>query len=118
MKIHLEGLSRKQIQILHQAGDSLHKRGFYLAGGTALAIYFGHRLSVDLDWFTSNSMGDVLILAQELRSAGLKFTTTQTGPGTLHGSILGVRVSFLEFHYPLLQPLTPNILYQSARLLE
>ena len=24
----------------------------YLAGGTAVALYFGHRLSVDLDFFT------------------------------------------------------------------
>ena len=26
--------------------------GFYLAGGTALALQIGHRLSTDLDWFS------------------------------------------------------------------
>ena len=27
---------------------------FYLVGGTALSLYLGHRISVDLDFFTSN----------------------------------------------------------------
>lgn len=27
-------------------------RSFYLAGGTALALQIGHRISKDLDWFS------------------------------------------------------------------
>jgi len=104
MKFHLEGLEKNQIRILQQTGSTLRKSGYYLAGGTALAIYFGHRLSVDLDWFTSNEMGDALVWAQKLRNAGFDFTTHQTAPGTLHGSISNVRVTFLEFNYPLLKP--------------
>lgn len=106
MKFHREALKGKQIQVLRQFGGHLQERGFYLGGGTALAIYFGHRVSVDLDWFTSTSMGDALVLAESLRRAGMNFTTTQTAPGTLHGSISGMRVTFLEFRYPLLHPLT------------
>ena len=106
MKFHQEGLKEKQIRVLHHAGKSLHKRGIYLGGGTALAIYYGHRLSVDLDWFLSTAMGDAFQLAESLRREGLNFVTSQTGPGTLHGKILGVRVSFLEYRYPMLGPLT------------
>ncbi|MCC6300334.1 MAG: nucleotidyl transferase AbiEii/AbiGii toxin family protein [Anaerolineales bacterium] len=69
------------------------------------AIYFGHRLSVDLDWFTSKDMGDALAWAQKLCKEGFDFKTTQTSKGTLHGSISNVRMTFLEFHYPLLKPL-------------
>jgi predicted nucleotidyltransferase component of viral defense system len=105
MKFHLEGLGKNQISVLKQTGSTLRKNGYYLAGGTALAIHFGHRLSVDLDWFTSNDMGDALTLAQKLRKAGVDFKTDQTASGTLHGSIAKVCVSFLEFHYPLLKPL-------------
>ncbi len=107
MKFHLEGLNSKQVKILRSAGRILAECGFYLGGGTALAIYFGHRTSVDLDWFLPTGLGDALVLADSLRSDGLAFATTQTGPGTLHGKIWGVRVSFLEFRYPLLRPLTP-----------
>ena len=105
MKFHWEGLGKNQVAVLKQTGSTLRKSAYYLAGGTALAIYFGHRLSVDLDWFTSQNMGDALILAQKLRTAGFNFKTDQTAPGTLHGSIAKVRVTFLEFHYPLLKPL-------------
>jgi hypothetical protein len=106
MRFHLEGLKEEQIRVLHHAGKTLQKRGFYLGGGTSLAIYFGHRISVDLDWLLSSSMGDALALAGWLRSAGLDFVTSQTAPGTLHGTIQGVRVTFLEYRYPLLQPVT------------
>jgi predicted nucleotidyltransferase component of viral defense system len=40
----------------HAALDVLRRqtflRKFYLAGGTALALQLGHRISKDLDWFS------------------------------------------------------------------
>lgn len=105
MKFHLEGLGKGQIKIINDTGSFLRRNGYYLAGGTALAIYFGHRLSIDLDWFTSHDMGDALVFAQNIRKEGFNFKTDQISPGTLHGSIAKVRVTFLEFHYPLLKPL-------------
>lgn len=106
MNYHREGLNRKQIGVLGHMEQVTQPYEFYLGGGTALSIYFGHRISVDLDWFTPQLMGDALVLAENLRSAGLAFVTTQTAPGTLHGTIAGMRVSFLEFRYPLLRPVT------------
>jgi predicted nucleotidyltransferase component of viral defense system len=106
MKFHIEGLGKRQIKVLKETGSFLRKNGYYLAGGTALAVYFGHRLSVDLDWFTSKDMGDALAWAQKLRKEGFDFKTTQTSKGTLHGSISNVRVTLLEFHYPLIKPAT------------
>src|SRR3989338_7623443 len=35
--------------------------GFYLAGGTALALQIGHRTSVDLDFFSSNPIKKTLL---------------------------------------------------------
>jgi predicted nucleotidyltransferase component of viral defense system len=102
MNFHLEGLQSTQIEVLKQMSPFMQERGFYLAGGTALSVYFGHRSSVDLDWFTSNPIDDGQLLAQELRKTRLDFLAQQTGPGTLHGYVLDVRVSFLEFRYPLL----------------
>ena len=106
MTFFLTGLSPLQIDVLRQSGPIARKHGFYLAGGTALSLYFGHRISIDLDWFTQNEMGDALLLAENLRRAKLDFITEQTAPGSLHGNIENVRVTFLEFRYPLLQPLT------------
>ena len=100
-----DGLDPKQLDVLGLIGEQMATWGFYLAGGTALAIYLKHRRSVDLDWFTGQSLGDAMVFAQRLRDAGIPFTTLQTAPGTLHGEILGLRLSFLEFRYPLLNPL-------------
>lgn len=80
----------------------MQELGYYLAGGTAVAIYYHHRLSVDLDWFTSDPMGDVMVLARHLeKTFPLEITDVQ--PGTLHIRTEGVRLSFLEYRYPMLQ---------------
>jgi hypothetical protein len=83
----------------------LMQQHFYLVGGTAIAIYLGHRHSVDLDWFTREGIADPMLLAQNIRDKGIPLVIGQIERGTLHGTISGVRVSFLEYKYPLLKPL-------------
>lgn len=104
MKFATEGLPPKQIKVLQSLGSQASSMGFYLAGGTALAIRLGHRISVDLDWFTANRFDDGMVVAQSLRNAGVKLVVDQVSPGTLHGSVQGVRVSFLQYQYPLIKP--------------
>jgi hypothetical protein len=106
MKFHVECLNKRQFSVLQKLAPIVQQKDFYLGGGTALAIYFGHRASVDLDWFTLQQVGDAMVLAQSLRNAKLDFVAEQTAPGTLHGSISNVRVTFLEYQYPLLKALT------------
>jgi hypothetical protein len=78
---------------------------FYLGGGTALAIHLGHRRSVDFDWFTRERIADPLRLGQDLNDQSIAFVTRSVDRGTLHGTVSGVQVSFLEYRYALLQPL-------------
>ena len=80
-----DGLEPGQLEVLEKIGHQMTAWGFYLAGGTALTISLQHRLSVDLDWFREQSLGDVMVFAQRLRDAGVSFSTRQTAPGTLHG---------------------------------
>ncbi len=103
MKYFIEGLPKKQIKVLKALGPRMAPRGFYLAGGTTLAIHYGHRISVDLDWFTSEPFEDGLLLAQALRNSGLDLEIEQVSLGTLHGSIQDVRVTFLQYQYPMLK---------------
>jgi len=99
---HSEVLSRNQERVLAELGPLLTARGFYLVGGTAVALHLGHRRSVDLDWFTAERMIDPLGLAQHLRELPVPFVAEQVAPGTLHGSVRRVRLSLLEYRYPLL----------------
>jgi len=87
------------------------RQHYYLGGGTTIAIYLGHRHSVDLDWFTEEGITDPMRLAQNIRDKEIPFVTGQIERGTLHGTISGVRISFLEYKYPLLKPL---IIWQKA----
>ncbi|MEK7472948.1 MAG: nucleotidyl transferase AbiEii/AbiGii toxin family protein [Patescibacteria group bacterium] len=50
MKFHTSILDKNQKDILPKL-SFLSKDGFYLAGGTALALQIGHRTSVDFDFF-------------------------------------------------------------------
>jgi hypothetical protein len=106
MNLHPEVLSTVQKKVLRQLGSIMTQRGFYLVGGTAVAVYFGHRRSVDFDWFTGESIADPLLLAQGFRDQGISFVTGQIARGTLHGAVSGMRLSFLEYRYPLLQAST------------
>ena len=75
---------------------------WYLAGGTALAIQIGHRLSVDLDWFSAEDFSHRIMKAF-LATFG-QFELTGEDEGTVHGTLAGVRVSFLLYPYPLIYP--------------
>jgi hypothetical protein len=107
IRFHPEVLTPLQGKVLRKLGPILMKQDFYLGGGTTLAIYLGHRHSVDLDWFTGGGISDPMLLAQDIRDKGIPFVTGQIEHGTLHGTISGVRGSFLEYKYPLLKPLIP-----------
>lgn len=107
MNFHPEALGKAQHRVLRKLGPLVTGWGFYLTGGTALALQLGHRRSVDLDWFTPGRLEDPLRLAEELRAAAVAFRTEQVASGTLHGVVAGVRISLLEYRYSLLKPLVP-----------
>lgn len=104
MTMHLDAISAEQKTALRTLGPVAAEHDFYLAGGTAVALQLGHRRSVDLDWFTEESLSDPMQWAQKLRDAGIAFTTNSVEKGTLYGSVQGVRVSFLAYRYPFVQP--------------
>lgn len=73
----------------------------YLAGGTALTLRLSHRLSHDLDLFTT---GDPEALAEPVSQLpGVVITGRATG--TLYLEVEGVPVSVIRYRYPLLAEL-------------
>lgn len=79
----------------------------YLAGGTAIALMLGHRKSVDLDWFTGNEMQDPAQIVQRMKSHLLNILVPVSNitidKGTIYATANDVRLSILEYHYPLLE---------------
>lgn len=76
---------------------------FYLSGGTALSLQLGHRESEDLDFFSPTDF-EPLMIEQELEKIG-KLEGTETFANTLNCTLNGVKLQFLGYPYPLLEPL-------------
>jgi hypothetical protein len=104
MNWHLEVLPAQQRQVLRQLGPVAHSLGFYLAGGTAVALHLGHRESLDFDWFTGKMSDEPVELALDVQDQGVELKIHSAHRRTLHGSTGGVGVSFLESRYPPLRP--------------
>jgi len=58
MSFHEEILTGGQRKALRRLGPQSTPAGFYLAGGTAIALHLGHRRSVDIDWFLAAPMAE------------------------------------------------------------
>ncbi|MBI4268608.1 nucleotidyl transferase AbiEii/AbiGii toxin family protein [Candidatus Uhrbacteria bacterium] len=86
----------------------LKKNGWYLAGGTALALQVGHRQSVDLDFFTPRKYFSEAQIEHALTSAG-KWKTTLLDKGTLYGELDRAKMSFIA--YPFFHPTAIRAFY-------
>lgn len=72
-------------------------RDFYLAGGTAISLYLGHRRSIDFDLFTDNTIDPMKIRNKIMQNKTIGYTFSQGGD-ELTVLIDKVKVTFL--HYP------------------
>jgi hypothetical protein len=69
MNLHTEVLPPDQQAALRKLGRPATEAGFFLGGGTAVAIHLGHRQSLDLDWSTLGRIGDTAQLAKNSASS-------------------------------------------------
>lgn len=92
--------SKEVISILESLSIT---RQFYLAGGTGSALYLGHRLSGDLDFFTYDNFDEPLLISK-LSEIG-KFHLEQRSEQTVIGILNNTKLAFFGYRYPLLFPL-------------
>ena len=78
---------------------------FYLAGGTALALQLGHRLSVDLDFFSPSEDIPTIRPALEKSLASFHPTLADSAWGNLVYLARDVRIGFYGYGYDLVAPL-------------
>jgi hypothetical protein len=68
---------------------------FYLAGGTALALQIGHRLSIDFDLFTPEEISPMLLAKVKRIFTGSSVTVLVNDPGERTVFVNGVKMTFL-----------------------
>ncbi len=76
--------------------------GFYLAGGTGLALQLGHRRSLDLDFFSSKKFDPEALVRKVQGFRGFALIARDTE--TLHVHVGQTKVSFLGYSFPVLFP--------------
>ncbi|MEO8852909.1 MAG: nucleotidyl transferase AbiEii/AbiGii toxin family protein [Ginsengibacter sp.] len=97
----------RKISSLHLIND------FALGGGTNLALRLGHRVSIDLDFFTNSEFTNSIVfqtITREFPDAELLFEQNQT----MMFDINGIKVDFVLYPFKWLKPFE---LIEKARLI-
>lgn len=101
VSVHTEVLDPHAIEVLEHLGEQPELRQFYLAGGTAAALQIGHRKSIDFGLFTERPWSFDRV-RPALAAAG-DLVVDRAEPGTLVGTVGGVRTSLFHYVAPLLE---------------
>src|SRR3989339_2248804 len=95
-----ETISKQSSKNLALLGSSKILNNAYLAGGTALALQLGHRISYDLDFFTQEEFDEQILLPEIKKIAN--FQLEKISWRTILGNFQGVKFSIFYYKYPLL----------------
>jgi hypothetical protein len=116
--LHWETMTPAMREVMVAFGRSRFGARFYLAGGTALALQLGHRLSVDLDFFSSTE--DISTITSPLLSSLLSLSPTvaDTAWGNLVLVVKDVKVGFYGYGCDLLAPLVDAEGVQMASIID
>lgn len=91
--------ARKSLALL---GRGVLPKNSYMAGGSALALMLGHRISIDFDFFTDIEFSSEE-LALQLSKIG-KFEVSEIAHDTLLGAFNDIKFSLFHYKYPLVFP--------------
>ena len=97
--MHPEALTEQSKQIF-----TLLKKfpGFYLAGGTALALQMGHRISVDFDLFSDHEIKKDLLSKVQKEYSSLPLNISVNNADELTVFLGGTKLTFLYYPFPVI----------------
>ncbi|MCD4771777.1 MAG: nucleotidyl transferase AbiEii/AbiGii toxin family protein [Bacteroidales bacterium] len=105
--LHTETVNRATLELIKQLQSDPVLENFILVGGTALSLQFGHRISVDIDFFTTQEFDVQQMLEYLEQNYGFQEQYSYTN--TLKGIINGVFVDLLRHDYKnIAEPLNIN----------
>ncbi len=103
--MHLEALKSKQKEVF----SKLNKfPDFYLAGGTALSLQIGHRISVDFDLFHKKEIPVGLLQKIKRVFKDFKVKIILNHSEQLSVTVDGVKLDFVKYNFPLIMELREN----------
>jgi hypothetical protein len=101
--LYKETVSPTTLELLNKLIAEPLLKDFFLVGGTALSLQIGHRMSIDLDLFTTSEFDENALLESMETNYGFQLDYQQKN--TLKGRIDDVKVDLIAHRYPLLENL-------------
>lgn len=108
--LYTKTVKDETLELLKNIMSDATFRDFCLAGGTALALIMGHRISVDLDLFTSVGFDSSKL--EKYLQANYGFKGSYMEEYTLKGEVDGVKLDFLRHDY---RDVSPRFIEDSIR---
>lgn len=96
--MHDEILNADQLKLLPLMAQ--FRREYYLVGGTAIALYIGHRRSVDFDMFKMSAINHKKNL-DKIIAAGLEHQVTRRVEEQMNLLVNGVKLTFFQYPFPV-----------------
>lgn len=96
--MHDEILNEHQRQLLPLL--AMFKREYYLVGGTAIALYIGHRRSIDFDMFKQAPLNHKRNLDRIIGSA-FSYTVTRRVSEQMNLIVNDVKVTFFQYPFDI-----------------
>ncbi len=98
--MHLEALTEPRVTLFNQLSEF---PGFYLAGGTAIALQLGHRQSVDFDLFRNHPIESKLLQYVEQQFSSESVVSLVNNADELTVTVAGTKLSFVHYPFPVIQ---------------
>ena len=100
--LHIEALPEGLFPVLRTLMELPVLREHALVGGTALALRFGHRVSVDIELFTTDEMHTPSVIDELIVSFGDRFSyrRDQQAKWAIFGYIDGIKIDIVKFPHP------------------
>lgn len=105
MIAHPESVSPELLEILYSMAAMGELRGAALGGGTSLALLFGHRKSIDIDYFLTDAF-DSIKLQEALVRLFPDIEIVNRTAGSLCATTGTIKIDILHHSYPLLREYT------------
>lgn len=91
-------LNEQQIQLLPLMAQ--FQREYYLVGGTAIALFIGHRRSIDFDLFKASSINHKRNL-DKIATSSFSHIVTRRVNDQMNLIVNDVKVTFFQFPFPI-----------------
>ena len=104
--LHVKTIHQDTFALLKELTATNALDSFALAGGTALALQLGHRISIDLDFFTTNEFDSFALFEMLAETFELENSSTGVNSLTLviNRQSISIKTDFIRHNYLQLKP--------------